>query len=228
MRHRAGTAERIGDRDPGRKTLRREPSLTRSRQNAFSPPNRCAQPVISSSKPSGGIEPDQRRDSGRTSRRSRRASAESASGSACSTASERIHGARVGECHAGLEPQARRGVVERRDAQRRLDRSNDDERLINWRGRRARDPIGREAVSATPTDSAGEDAFMVIPGDEPPAASAAPVLGEREGEGGAAQAAERILCAGRCRNLPARRRRVGRRSRAAGAATNQSRRPRAR
>jgi len=54
---------------------------------------------------------------------------------------------------------------------------------------------------------------MMIPSNEPPAACTAPVLGEREREGGAAKAAELILRAGRCRNLPARRCRVCRRRR---------------
>ena len=56
----------------------------------------------------------------------------------------RIHCARIGKCHPGPQPKTGRGIVEGRDAQRRFDRRNNDERLINRSGRDAREPIGRE------------------------------------------------------------------------------------
>lgn len=56
----------------------------------------------------------------------------------------RIHGARIGECHPGAQPKAGCGIVEGRDAQRRFDRRDDNERLISRSGQDAREPIGRE------------------------------------------------------------------------------------
>jgi len=56
----------------------------------------------------------------------------------------RIHGARIGKCHPGPQPKTGCGIVEGRDAQRRFDRRNDNERLISRSGQDAREPIGRE------------------------------------------------------------------------------------
>ena len=142
MRHREGTAERIGDRDPGRKTLRREPRDQIATERLLATEQMRTTGDIER-KTIGRREPDQRGEAvapvgdcvQQTLVRVRIGVFDGKRG---------IHGARVGECHAGLEPQARRGVVERRDAQRRLDRSNNNERLISRRGRGTRDPIGRE------------------------------------------------------------------------------------
>jgi hypothetical protein len=56
----------------------------------------------------------------------------------------RIHGARIGKSHPGAQPKAGCGIIEGRDAQRRFDRRDDNERLISRSGQDAREPIGRE------------------------------------------------------------------------------------
>ena len=56
----------------------------------------------------------------------------------------RIHGTRIGKRHPGPQPKAGCGIIEGSDAQRGFDRRDDNERLINWPGQDAREPIGRE------------------------------------------------------------------------------------
>ena len=153
MRHREGTAERIGDRDPGRKTLRGEPRDQIATERLFATEQMRTTGDIER-KTVGRREPDQRGEAvapvgdcvQQTLVRVRIGVFDGKRG---------IHGARVGECHAGLEPQARRGVVQRGDPQRRLDRSNNDKsafsksglrfcvrtrsRIINWCAFRAAD-----------------------------------------------------------------------------------------
>ena len=88
--------------------------VTRSRASAASPPNRCAQPVMSSSKPVRRIEPDQRRVAvAPVGDRFEQAAVGLRIG--VRHRQRRIHRARVGERHAGL---AARAAPQRRSARR--------------------------------------------------------------------------------------------------------------
>ena len=112
----------------------------------------------------------------------------------------RIHRARIGERHAGLEAEPRRGVVQGGDPQRALDR-RDDDKGFSRRGRAARDPVGRKPPQPHRQIAPAESTLMMVPLDDPAAGAV---------RGGSCEAKGRNAC-GR-----------GRRKRRAGSARRRS------
>jgi hypothetical protein len=140
--HRIGATQRIGDRNPDCNPLRSEPPHEIATERRFTSKQMGAAGDVEG-KAVRRHEPDQRRIAiapiGNRLQQTLVCLRIGMFHGKC-----RIHGARIGKSHPGAQPKAGCSIIEGRDAQRRFDRRDDNERLISRSGQDAREPIGRE------------------------------------------------------------------------------------
>ena len=143
-RHGPGAADRVGHRHAAPANPAATAAATDRGSSAASPPNRCAQPVMSSSNAVRRIEPDQRRVAvapvGDRFEQSRIAPRIGIGRREC-----RIHRARIGQRHAGVQSPSRAAasfiaVIRSADFTGATTTSG----ASSGAGRAARDPVGRE------------------------------------------------------------------------------------